>query len=62
MENKEKKIKDAEWYKRGIDYPAYTKGCKMHLTMSGKELKTWFTEEELAKENYPHPGAYHGPL
>ena len=56
------KIENKKWYKRGIDYPPYTRGCKMHLTMNGKELKKWFTEEELTKENYPHPEAYHGSL
>lgn len=58
----EMKIENEKMYRRGIDYPAYREGVKMHLCMSGKELKEWFSEEELTKENYPHPDAYHGSL
>jgi hypothetical protein len=54
------KIEDEKWYRRGVDYPPYKDGVKMSLAMSGKELKTWFTEDEL--KDYPKPKAYAGSL
>jgi len=54
-------IEDDKWYRRGRDYPAYTKnGVKMQIAMKGSELKTWFTEEEF--KDYPKPNAYTGSL
>jgi len=55
-----KKQTDEKRYRRGKDYPPFKDGVKMDLTMQGKELKTWFTEEEL--EGYPKPNAYSGSL
>lgn len=54
------KIEDDKLYARGTDYPAYKDGIKMHMVMLGKELKKWFTEDELA--DYPQPNAYCGSL
>jgi len=60
------KIEDEKWYRRGKDYPAYAKSkiddtwVKMSIAMQGKELKEWFTEEEL--KDYPQPNAYTGSL
>jgi hypothetical protein len=54
------KIEDDKWYRRGRDYPPYKGHVKMHLTMQGKELKEWFTEDEL--KDYPKPNAYMGSL
>lgn len=54
------KIEDEKWYRRGRDYPYYQNGAKMHLAMQGKELKQWFSEEEL--KDYPKPNAYCGSL
>lgn len=54
------KIKNEKWYRRGRDYPYYTSHVKMSIAMQGKELKQWFTEEEL--EDYPKPDAYTGSL
>jgi hypothetical protein len=60
-------IKDDTYYRRGRDYPYYsnrkqpnTRNVKMDLAMSGKEVKEWFTEEEL--KDYPKPNAYAGSL
>jgi len=55
------KIEYNKWYVRGRDYPPYDKnGIKMSMTMSGKELKKWFSEIEL--KEYPKPDAYTGSL
>lgn len=54
------KIEDEKWYRRGRDYPLFKDGVKMHLAMQGKELKTWFTEEEL--KDYPKADGYTGSL
>lgn len=60
------KIEDKKWYRRGRDYPPYQKSksgscwVKMPIAMSGKELKEWFTEEEL--KDYPKLNAHSGPL
>ena len=57
-------IKDKKYYRRGRDYPAYARkekgSAKVSIAMSGKEIKEWFTEEEL--KDYPKPDAYTGPL
>lgn len=53
-------IKDEEWYRRGRDYPYYKGHVKMSLAMKGKELREWFTEEEL--KDFPKPNAYDGSL
>jgi hypothetical protein len=55
-----KDIKDEEWYRRGRDYPYYKNHVKMSLTMRGKEVKQWFTEEDL--KDFPKPDAYTGSL
>ena len=62
---KEVKILDDKMYRRGRDYPPYAKGkvnawVKMSIAMQGKEVKEWFTEEEL--KGYPKPDAYTGSL
>ena len=58
---KKVKIEDEKWYVRGRDYPPYNKnGVKMSMAMSGKEVKKWFTKEEL--KDYPKPKAYTGSL
>lgn len=58
---KEVKILDDKWYRRGRDYPPYTKdGIKMSMAMEGSELRQWLTEEEL--KGYPKPDAYTGSL
>jgi hypothetical protein len=54
------KIEDEKWYRRGRDYPYYKNCVKMHLVMQGKELKQWFTEDEL--KDYPKSNAYTGSL
>ena len=58
------KIEDEKWYRRGCDYPAYASKehgrVKMSIALQGKELKQWFTEEEL--KDYPKPNAYTGSL
>jgi len=58
------KIENEKWYRRGRDYPAYAskkfEHVKMSIALQGKELKTWFTEEEL--KDYPKPNAYTGSL
>jgi len=54
------KIEDEKMYRRGRDYPYYKNGVKMDLAMQGKELKQWFTEDEL--KDYPKPNAYTGSL
>jgi len=58
-------IEDARYYRRGRDYPAYARSkkygsVKMSIAMQGKEIKQWFTEEEL--KDYPKPNAYTGSL
>jgi len=57
-------LKDNQFYRRGRDYPAYapqSKGnVKMAKVMTGSEVKTWFTEEDL--KDYPKPDAYTGSL
>jgi hypothetical protein len=54
-------IEDEKWYRRGRDYPAYNRnGVKMQIALQGKEVKHWFTKEEL--KDYPKPNAYAGFL
>lgn len=53
-------IEDDKMYRRGRDYPYYKDHVKMQLNMHGKEVKQWFTEEEL--RDYPKPNAYCGSL
>jgi len=54
------KINDEKMYRRGRDYPYFKKGVKMPLAMDGKELRAWFSEEEL--KGYPDPDAYCGSI
>ena len=59
-------IEDEKLYRRGRDYPPYAtakKGegsVKMPMSLYGKEIKFWFTEEEL--KDYPNPKGYTGSL
>lgn len=53
-------LKDEELYRRGRDYPPYKNHVKMHIAMRGKEVKEWFTDEDL--KDYPKPEAYTGSL
>jgi len=54
------KIENEKNYRRGVDYPAYRNHVKMHIAMSGKELRQWFSDEDL--KDYPKPDAYAGSL
>lgn len=60
MRGEHLKIEDDKVYRRGRDYPAYKDHVKMSIAMTGKELRQWFTEDEL--EAYPKPNAYTGSL
>lgn len=53
-------VEDEKLYVRGRDYPPYAKDCKMAMSMYGKELKFWFTDEDL--KDYPDPNGYTGSL
>jgi len=53
-------LKDNQFYMRGRDYPAYKGKVKMAKAMTGRDIKDWFTEENL--KDYPKPEGYTGSL